>query len=50
MRYRVQLQIGWIGRPVIQHQDRAFLARKKLFKSENLASITERALCKETHL
>ena len=50
MRYRVQLQIGWVGRPVIQHQDRAFLAREKLFKSEDLAPIAERALCEEPHL
>ena len=37
----VQLQIGGIGRAVIQHEDGALLIREKLLESEDLTPIAE---------
>jgi len=46
----VQLQIGGVGRAVIQHQDGALLGREKLLESENLTPIAKGTLGQKAHL
>src|SRR6185503_7372772 len=46
----VQLQIGGVGRAVIQHEDGALLIREKLLESENLTPIAQWTLGQEAHL